>query len=425
MRGQDKTEFAIDLYNDILRQFGIVNPSQAEEYRSFLLSLPIRTQIQFLSAFENTPLISQVDVMDTFLSDLYEKRVDIETAKSSYKHLIPIILKLLVKEKALDEAYLLQPTTSDFSLNNALTSLSFLFTQKTIDYPYLIFEYFIKIGYTRNLLTILGYQENEHEKVVSLRSPSIEGLCKHASIFSDASLKSIACYITSYLQAVLDKDKKEKNSFGMIKFPRKEVYKMLKLRKENGSMRTGKSSFIFERENVIASFPLSISQHNRRNEGFAIYSVYVLLGTIGELIKKVEVQDTLNGIYELSQIRSYPMPLFGDSSSTGTSDIEGPFDLENTLEEDSFSFLLPSIQRWIDAYPKSDMYLSPQLLGKISNRFFDALSHIENRETSKHLGDSMHKRIIVLMNSILVEDVKENLWDRVILNEYQQPDKQQ
>lgn len=416
-KGQKTNSKAIvDYYNDLLSQFGIVNPSQAEEYRSFLLSLPIRTQIQFLSAFDNISRINEVDVMDTFLSDLYEKRVDIDTAKSSYKHLNPIILKLLIKEKVLDEAYQLQPTTTDSSLNSALTSLSFLFSQKTIDYPYLIFEYFIKIGYTRNLLSILGYQEKENGKTVSLKSPSIEGLCKHASIYSDASLKSIACCITSYIQAILDKDKKEKNSFGMIKFPRKEVYRMLKLRKENGNMPTGKYPFIFERENIIASFPLSISQHNRRNEGFAIYSVYVLLATIGELIKKVEVKDTLNGIYELSQIRSYPMPLFGETSSSDTYDIEGPFDLENTIEEESFSFLVPSIKRWIDAYPKKEMYISPQLLGKISNRFFYALSHIENRETSKHLGDSMHKRIIALMNSILVEDVKENLWDKVILN---------
>lgn len=202
----------------------------------------------------------------------------------------------------------------------------------------------------------------------------------------------------------------------MIKFPRKEVYKMLKLRKENGNQFTEKFPFIFERENVIASLPLSISQHNRRNEGFAIYSVYVLLGTIGELIKKVEVRDTLNGIYELSQIRSYPMPLFGETSSSGNYDIEGPFDLENTMEEESFSFLEPSIKRWIDAYPQKEMYISPHLLGKISHRFFETLSHIENRETSKHLGDSMHRRIIALMNSILVEDVKENLWNKVILN---------
>jgi len=229
-------------------------------------------------------------------------------------------------------------------------------------------------------------------------------------------LKSITCYITSYIQAVLDKDKKEKNSFGMIKFPRKEVYKMLKLRKENGSSLVEKYPLTFERENVIASFPLSISHHNRRNEGFAIYSVYVLLATIGELIKKVEVNDTLNGIYELSQIKSYPMPFFGETVSSGSYDIEGPFDLENAMEEESFSFLVPAIKKWIDAYPRQEMYISPHLLGKISHRFFDALNHIEHRETSKHLGDSMHRRIITLMNSILVEDVKENLWDKVMLN---------
>ncbi|NDV69341.1 P-loop NTPase fold protein [Dysgonomonas sp. 25] len=402
---KEDDENRIDLFYDSkLSKFGINNPYQAEAYRSFLLSLPIRTQIQFLSEFENINSIKEVNFIDAFLSDLYEKRVDIEIAKSSSKYLDSVILKLLIHDRVLDEAYQLQPTTTDISLNSSLTALSFLFSQKTMDNPYLIFDYFIKVGYLRNLLSVLGYQEkNEDKKAISMKTPSIEGLCCHSAIYKDGVLRDIACYMTAYLQAILENNRKGNSSWGMIKLPALGLKQNEK--KEDIPWRMDdvfRNATKYQR--TIAFFPLSISQHNHRNEGFPVYSIYVLLATIGELIKKVDENDVTKGILELSQIRSYPMPNFNVTGSTETYDIEMP-DYEGDSNDERLN---DEIRNWVNRYPKGKS-VSPHLLGKISTRFFYSLSNIEGKSGAENLAESIHARIIILMNSILVEDAKENL----------------
>ena len=136
----------MSFYNKILGKFGIRNSYQAETYRSFLLDLPLRTQIQFLSEFEfGNWELKNINITDAFLSDLFDKHVNVNLANSSPKLLNVIILKLLLQEKVLGDAYQLQPITTDLSLNSSLIALSFLFSSQSINKPEIIFEYMIKI----------------------------------------------------------------------------------------------------------------------------------------------------------------------------------------------------------------------------------------------------------------------------------------
>jgi len=69
IKTKDSSIKILDYYNNELIEFGIINRFQAETYTSFLLSLPIRTQIQFLLNFNN----EDATITDAFLSDLFEK----------------------------------------------------------------------------------------------------------------------------------------------------------------------------------------------------------------------------------------------------------------------------------------------------------------------------------------------------------------
>lgn len=406
-----------DFYDDILSKFGIKNIDQAEAYRSFLLSLPVRTQIQFLSEFENSnkESIENVNVTDPFLSDLYEKRVDIDYAKSTTKFLNSIILGLLLKEKVLDEAYQIQPTTTDISLNSSLISLSLLFSQKANNNPFVIFDYFIRIGYVRNLLSVLGYQEGIDGKAISQLKPSIEGLCKHSAIFQDRGSRDIVCYITAYIRAFLNfievtddgsKNKKTKQNYdnwgGTIPLPGFAF----KAKKGTGSDferidSVFKNSDLFKQQ--IAYIPLSVSQPSSKQQSLPTYSIYTLLGAIAESIR--QYNDLDNGLSQLSQVRSYPMPNFINSTSDELEPYD-VFDVGNPQEDPSE---LGSMMRtWIEGYSNVKA-VTPHLLGKISTRFFYALRNIEDKDPSDNLGDAMHRRIIILLNSILLEDTKENI----------------
>lgn len=409
VEGREIENVRIDKYYDtILAKFGIHNPYQAEAYRSFLLRLPIRTQIQFLSEFEDISNVKEANVTDAFLSDLYEKRVDIDMAKANNKYLNLVILRLLINEETLNGGYQLQPTTTDQSLNSSLFSLSLIFSQNTINNPHLIFDYFIRIGYVRNLLSVLGHQDDKNTR--SFKKSSIEGLCQYSGLFKDNVLRDVGCYITAYLQAALISDKDRKNSsWGMIKLPGRKT--TLNKIKDAISWRIDD---VFknatEQERSIAFFPLSFSKDKNGN-GYPIYSIYVLLATIGELIRKIQERDTEKGILELSQVRSYPMPLFDEVLSIDASDIELPY-MKSTGNE---SVLKNELEKWVKRYP-NNMCISPHLLGKISTRLFYSLGNIEGKGKSDDLGQSMHIRIVMLMNSILVEDAKENIGEVDELN---------
>lgn len=423
---EDKTEIR-EYYDGILSRFGMVNASQVEAYRSFLLSLPIRTQIQFLLAFENESSIRKVNVTEAFLSDLYEKRVDVETVKYSCKLLIAIILKLLADEKLLDEVYQLQPTTTDISLNSSLLATGLLLSKQTMDHPYLIFDYFLKIGYARNLLTILDYQEEEKGKAASLKSPSMEGLLKHAGVFQDRDLRNICGSMTAYTRAALNSIEKEKRSKnknndkdwgGTITLPGFAF--IGKQGKEDSSERIDtilkKESFFNQ---CVGYIPLSVSQPNYKTSSLPTYSIYAVIATIGDIIRHIQtINENHNEVLnQLSQVRSYPMPNFTNyTSDPGEPQVVvfEPSELEEVAQEQGGD-LMNLMGEWVTAY--KNIPVAPYLLGKISTRFFYALQSVEQRQSSKNLGDAMHHRMIILLNSILLEDVRENIKsENIVLN---------
>jgi hypothetical protein len=421
---ENKEENRIDIYyNNKLSKFGINNPYQAEAYRSFLLSLPIRTQIQFLAAFQNVTSIKEVNVIDAFLSDLYEKRIDVNIAKSSSKYLDSVILKLLIQNKVLDEAYQLQPTTTDISLNSSLIALGFLFSQKTIDCPYLIFDYLLRVGYIRNLLSILGYQ-SEVNKIVSEIQPSIQGLCKHSSIYFDKVYRDILGSMTAYIRAFLNIDKENTSPWGGT-IP---IYALAETAKGKGDMNMRidyifKSSPSYKRQ--IAYLPVSISQPNDKQSSYTTYSIYVLLASIGEIIKQqkegIEFGKTLS---DLSQIRSYAMPGFKYNSVIDNEEemkVEGIEEDETT--DNNEELFKNSLLEWIQFYEKQFNVdnlpcnmISPHILGKISTRLFYALRTLEDSGNIDNLGDAMHNRIIILYNTVLLEETREVVRDKVLNN---------
>jgi hypothetical protein len=76
-------------------------------------------------------------------------------------------------------------------------------------------------------------------------------------------------------------------------------------------------------------------------------------------------------------------------------------------DESNINSLIESIENWVKIFPKKP--ISPHVLGKISTRFYYAMTSIENQEKSTNLGDMMHRRIVAFLNAILIEEVRENI----------------
>ncbi len=389
----------LSVYKNLLRGFGIYNIYQAESYYTYLLSLPIRTQIQFLSqAYDLNIDLEYGTITDAFLSDLIEKRVNTVVIENSPKLLNGEILKLLIKERVLGDAYQLQPNTEDSSLNGCLIALSFLSSRNFSKSPYQIFDYLIKIGYVRNLSSSLNYS-SEKIGLTTNYKPSIEGLVWHASLYQDRVLRDTVGHINSYLRGAFPNNK---IWGGMIPLRSLEEISKRGKNKENVKIDT-----VFEKESItkriIGFMPISISAYSSKNGSETTYSIFTLLAGIGECIRKVELNDLKRGLTELSQIRTYTIPDFERLIFEG-SEYNHLFNTSTANYTNSDANFFNDLTAWSSQKLSG---ISAHLLGKIITRYFYALKTIEENEIVENLGQLMHTRIIALFNAILLEEARE------------------
>lgn len=384
-----------EYYDNELKKFGINNAYQAESYRSFLMSQPIRTQIQFLEGLKNDIVI------EAFLNDLYEKGVDVDLARNIPKMLNVLILKLLLQERALSDAYQLQPTALDASLNSSVIAFSFLFSQNVKTNSFLIFDYFIKIGYVRNILLSLGFADHARN-AISVSKPSIEGLCNYSGVFQDKVLRDVVGNMTAYIESSLKNSETQNGNVYLYGFASKQ----------KGSSEESKGKIDYELANKslliqrLAFIPLVISQDLTNNTSIISFSIYSLLASISELIKKLNFNDMVRGVMELSQIRSYPMYAF-DKSIANISDVN-TYDGFEFTENGNCDLLIHLFEYWCLSFPEEQF--SPHVLGKISTKIYYAMVSIQS-ETSVDVNyaEAIHRRIVAVMNAILVEDVREHV----------------
>lgn len=405
----------IDFYDKILSVYGIRNSYQAEIYRSFLLASPLRMQIRFLTEFD--PLkdsLREANITDPFLSNLLDKGIDVNLANGAPKFLNILILELLLKEKVLGESYQLQPSSTDPSLNGSLTSLSLLFSRTvSLGNPELIFDYLIKVGYTRNLFSSLGYSSTGDLYNPSQTEPSVQGLCKHSGILQDKVLRDVTGLMTAYASAYLDTEGDNPIWSGII-----PLLSTNEIRRQRPDLVSDRIDVVSKESSAIEQaliyFPLSVCKDPANQNNKVVYSIYSLLGTIGEIIKKIKVDDLDRGLLEFSQLRTYSMPDFKrkiNSRVDESGDIEVDDDEDNDRKSRQPRHEMDPIKKvlesWVNSFPSDAV--SPHLLGKIATRMFYAFDDIQDSKTVLHLGDAMHFRIVALLNSILIEDIKENV----------------
>lgn len=426
----------IEYYGEILSRYGIRNLYQQECYRSFLLNLPLRTQIQFLLKFIDDE--QPVDIFEVFLSDLYEKEINIDFAVSMSKFINAIILKTLVDNKVLNDTYQMQPIILDASLNSSLMALSLLFSRRDMNNPFLVFDYFVRVGYIRNLLSELEYEGNRSENQIvnpskpnrrtEMQSFSIEGLIAHAALYQDRNLRDSMCMVTAYLRAAMNDQRFRPYAGTVCLYGTAEKARQQDI---DGNMRIDDLVKVAKIPDwCIALIPASISQSNTQQKSLVTYSVYALLGTITELLKICQ-RNRGNGMQEqteayselekaldaMSQLRTFPMPGLTPlgNSPMGLSSDENTGVMSATEESRKENGKLArKIQEWADSYPGKA--ISPHVLGKISTRAYYAMESIDSSSLSDNLGDYMYQRLIALMNAILVEDARENVSENLDLS---------
>ncbi|WP_443947410.1 hypothetical protein ACJVDH_09900 [Pedobacter sp. AW1-32] len=412
---EDNIEHA---YTALLSDFGIRNRFQSKAFCGFLLNLPLRTQIRLFSLYyERTNESGIFRLEQAFISELYERRIEINKVLGNPNLLNIEILDLLVREKQLNEAYQLQPTGERYVLNSCLTALSLSYSNLVRqDRSFLIFDYFIRIGYVRNLFSSLGYAEDSNDSRTSV-SPSINGLIKFCGLKQDGVLRDTTGLITAYLRGYLN-FQSQGSAVWAGTIPLKALGDFQNDRRENTADRV---DHVFEHIKgdlrTLGLIPLTIAKFSVRNERMPCFSIYTLLSTIAELLKMSDEEDEdllLKGLQELSQIRTYAMPEFSNKGLNLQEEYLSAEEEDADLGTVGNGRLARDIIRWKASFKYP--LIAPYLLGKISTRFFYALDSIQPK-ADQGLGSIFHAQIVSFMNAVLIEDVKENLpFQRININ---------
>ena len=140
-------------------RLGIGNHSFQEPYLSFLLGLPLRTQIRLLSVLASPERYGgETPWLDILLSELYMLRVDVDLIRSVPASLLQEMLRYLQRYELLGQAYLFQPSLQSAKYDAGLFALSTTYAQYSSQAPHFFFEYLIRIGlpYQLDAVSILS-----------------------------------------------------------------------------------------------------------------------------------------------------------------------------------------------------------------------------------------------------------------------------
>lgn len=297
-----------------------------------------------------------------------------------------------------------------------------MFIEHSKNNPSMFFEYWITIATIKNLLTIMPYRSDQKKDAALV--PTIEGVSDYSFIGQNKVYRDICSYLSTYIRASLNYNSTENKApwGGTI------ILKGLaKKTNKSKNVTQDRIDVVFEEatlmERQLAFFPMSIASYANKQQSIVIYSFYTLLGTITELLKRYNVlkkdgSNNVNDIYvllkELSQVKDNVMPVFEKGANpSGQEPIFNTIEEENEENDTSLARVLCD---WMEDRPEC---VPPHLIGKIATRAFYAMRNLDDRALSgeePNLGDAMHRRIVIVMNSALIEDAKENLSNSKLSN---------
>jgi hypothetical protein len=415
---EDSSEYQIiNIYKNILKQLGVKNAYQQETYIDFLLSMPLRSQVQFLigvwpqekgkSNYNNDSISS---IFNIFIADLAEKKVNYHLLRNNPYLINSLALQFLLKEDKLFDGYQMQPISLDYSFNACAFVFTLFFNKRTATTPFIIFDYMIRIGLIRNLyVQIQDRKEKESEKA----DYSINEFIQICGLYTDKISRNITSLIGSYLHGIdLGIKVNEKINKGVceIESPYSTVL---------GSYTdsAGKIDFQLKSSNasfskcIIAYIPAAMARHFNQG-GQSFYSIYNLIAVLCELVRR-DPNDIKNTLNELSQYRAYFTPQYGSAKRASTNDEQGQeIDLYKGTKNDYDDLFFKKMEVWANEIISKTKPFSIHLLGKISTRMYYAFP---DQNEFNNLGEAFHQFIIILLNSIFVEEIIENNLEKEIL----------
>ena len=389
-----------DVYSDILEHFGIHKNSTRQLFIDYLLGLSIRSQISILSDYTEPDIMSQINV---YVSRMIAANIDVDLAVKNPIFTTISIVEYLKKSNGFSHSYLLIPNTINHDMNGVLMGLTTIFANQAKQSPWIIFDYMLRVGYTRNLN-------------LQLSPTAFDQILSYTGITQDMSIKNIVLLMTAVGKA------------NNLKLPELIPLEGLALTAKKGQGEKGnaidnilKNDDINTAQKVLALLPLFSLKRGQTQNTNLYYSVLPLLSAICLIIRSGYDESPIKGILsDLSLHRTYPMPTEGQVISDAAEDnISSSEELSQKLdiniEDESVKGLVKALNDWRKSFihDNENSPIPPYLLGRIMTRFTSALINVPYK---KSLAKLFQQHLIVFLNSVLVEETKEKFGNNLNIN---------
>ena len=389
-----------EVYSNILKNFGIHKNSTQRLFIDYLLGLSIRSQISILSDYTEPDIMSQINV---YVSRMIAANIDVDLAVKNPIFTTISIVEYLKKSNGFPHSYLLIPNTINHDMNGVLMGLTTIFANQAKQSPWIIFDYMLRVGYTRNLN-------------LQLSPTAFDQILSYTGITQDMSIKNIVLLMTAVGKA------------NNLKLPELIPLEGLALTAKKGQGEKGnaidnilKNDDINTAQKVLALLPLFSLKRGQTQYTNLYYSVLPLLSAICLIIRSGYDESPIKGILsDLSLHRTYPMPTEGQVISDAAEDnISSSEELSQKLdiniEDESVKGLVKALNDWRKSFihDNENSPIPPYLLGRIMTRFTSALINVPNK---KSLAKLFQQHLIVFLNSVLVEETKEKFGNNLNIN---------
>lgn len=386
-------------------------------YTRSLLSNPIRSIVQLFKMDEEADHpgdIIRERLIDIFWTPGQESEIGIDVLREGDSRiLLNVLLRYLVDRKILEQGYRFKPEFASQRENNTMVAGGCILSNAIQTHPHLIFEYFIKLGFTRETALKLPY-----EKEIK-NAPSIHDFLRRIGINEGETAVHIARMGIGYMLAA---HKTIKGS-GAISRPLSwmgsfSLGSLAETGKGTKKEKGGKYR-IDTLQNMVDSWyspfvTLMVSRNiDQNNVSSPVASIFSLIAIVGEMVRLADGGDnevssvkTLSDLLSrYSQIRDYPLPSWEIGGFTILKDGSDDSDMEDTETKKSYDYndICAAIYKWIKNKPEN-IQLPVHILGKMTTRFLYTLSNMDSKIASYQLGEKMHRAVIAFYNSVLVEE---------------------
>lgn len=397
---KEEAKEIVEVYSTILNNFGIHKNSTQQLFIDYLLGLSIRSQISILSDYNEPDIMSQINA---YISRMMVADIDVDLAIKNPIFTIISIVEYLKKSNGFPHSYLLIPNTINHDMNGVLMGLTTIFANQVKQSPWIIFDYMLRVGYTRNLN-------------LQLSPTAFDQILSYTGITQDMSIKNIVLLMTAVGKA------------NNLKLPELILLEGLALKaKKNKKEKKNAIDIILKGDNIsmtpkiLALLPLFSLGKGQHQKTELYYSVLPLLSTICMIIRLGKDASSIKGLLsDLSLHRTYPMPSEGQIiSDTAEENISSNEELSEKLdiniEDESVKRLVKALIAWRESFihDNENSPIPPYLLGRIMTRFTSALINVPNKE---NLAELFQQHLIVFLNSVLIEEAKEIFGNNLNIN---------